>query len=171
MHKADTSRWGDAHDFDSGNPVSERGTRLVVLLTATMMVGEIVAGWLTNSMALLADGWHMGTHVAALGVTAFAYWYARRHAADPRFAFGTWKVGVLAGFASAIILGLVALYMACESVVWMLHPMSIQYDQAIAVAVVGLLVNLSARGCCTAAAATTDTVTDIRTVTATITTT
>jgi len=73
-------------------------------------------------MALLADGWHMGTHVAALSVTAFAYWYARRHVADPRFALGTWKVGVLAGFASAIILGLVALYMAYESVVRMVHP-------------------------------------------------
>jgi len=73
-------------------------------------------------MALLADGWHMGTHVAALSVTAFAYWYARRHVADPRFALGTWKVGVLAGFASAIILGLVALYMAYESVVRMMHP-------------------------------------------------
>jgi len=142
MHKADASRWRDDHDFDPGNPVGERGTRLVVLLTAVMMVGEIVAGWLTNSMALLADGWHMGTHVAALGVTAFAYWYARRHASDPRFAFGTWKVGVLAGFASAIILGLVALYMTYESVVRMMHPLSIQYDQAIAVAIIGLLVNL-----------------------------
>ena len=142
MHKADASRWRDDHDFDSGNPDGERGTRLVVLLTTVMMVGEIVAGWLTNSMALLADGWHMGTHVAALGVTAFAYWYARRHASDPRFAFGTWKVGVLAGFASAIILGLVALYMTYESVVRMMHPLSIQYDQAIAVAIIGLLVNL-----------------------------
>jgi cation diffusion facilitator family transporter len=142
MHKADDSRRRDDHDFDSGNPVGERGTRLVVVLTAVMMVGEIVAGWLTNSMALLADGWHMGTHVAALGVTAFAYWYARRHAADPRFAFGTWKVGVLAGFASAIILGLVALYMAYESVVRITQPLAIRYDQATAVAVIGLLVNL-----------------------------
>ncbi len=142
MHKADASRWRDSHDFDSGNPVGERGTRLVVLLTAVTMVGEIAAGWLTNSMALLADGWHMGTHVAALGVTAFAYWYARRHAADPRFAFGTWKVGVLAGFASAIILGLIALYMAYESVVRMMQPLPIRYDQAIVVAIIGLVVNL-----------------------------
>ena len=72
-----------------GNAAGERGTRRVVLLSAAMMAVEVVAGWLTNSMALLADGWHMGTHVAALGITAFAYWYARRHASDPRFAFGT----------------------------------------------------------------------------------
>lgn len=142
MHERDNSRWRESHDFDPGNPEGERGTRLVVLLTATMMVGEIVAGWLTNSMALLADGWHMGTHVAALGVSAWAYWYARRHAADARFAFGTWKVGVLAGFASAIILGMVALYMAWESLVRVIHPLPIQYDQALVVAVIGLLVNL-----------------------------
>jgi cation diffusion facilitator family transporter len=123
MHKSDPSRWRDGHDFDAGNPAGERGTRLVVLLTATMMAGEIVAGWLTNSMALLADGWHMGTHVAALGIAAFAYWYARRHAGDARFAFGTWKVGVLAGFASAIVLGVVALYTAYESVVRVLNPL------------------------------------------------
>src|SRR5215207_9860684 len=112
MHHVDAVRARQQdHDFNPGNPLGERGTRRVVLLTATMMVVEIVAGWLTNSMALLADGWHMGTHVAALGIAAFAYWYARKHANDPRFAFGTWKVGVLAGFASAIVLGLVAVYM------------------------------------------------------------
>ncbi len=142
MHKSDNARWGESHDFDTGNASGERGTRRVVLLTATMMVGEIVAGWLTNSMALLADGWHMGTHVAALGITAFAYWYARRHASDPRFAFGTWKVGVLAGYSSAIVLGVVALYMAYESVVRVMNPLPISYDQAIIVAVIGLVVNL-----------------------------
>lgn len=107
-----------------------------------MMVVEIVAGWLTNSMALLADGWHMGTHVVALGIAASAYWYARRHAADPRFAFGTWKVGVLAGFASAIVLGLVAVFMVYESVVRVLNPVPIRYGDAILVAVIGLAVNL-----------------------------
>lgn len=114
----------------------------MVLLTATMMVVEIVAGWLTNSMALLADGWHMDTHVVALGIAAFAYWYARKHANDPRFAFGTWKVGVLAGFASAIVLGMVAVYMIYESVVRVLNPVPIRYDDAILVAVIGLAVNL-----------------------------
>jgi len=142
MHKTDNTRWQESHDFDTGNASGERGTRRVVLLTATMMVGEIVAGWLTNSMALLADGWHMGTHVAALSITAFAYWYSRRHAADPRFTFGTWKVGVLAGFSSAIILGIVALYMVYESVVRVMNPLPISYDNAIIVAVIGLAVNL-----------------------------
>lgn len=140
-HSHKTRRWHD-HDFDPGNAAGERGTRRVVLLTATMMVVEIVAGTLTNSMALLADGLHMGTHVAALGITAFAYRYARRHAADPRFAFGTWKVGVLAGFAGAIILGMVALFMVYESVVRLLNPVPIRYGDALLVAVVGLAVNL-----------------------------
>lgn len=142
MHTSDDPRWRDDHDFDPGNPLGERGTRRVVLLTAAMMAVEIVAGWLTNSMALLADGWHMGTHVAALGIAAFAYRYARKHANDPRFAFGTWKVGVLAGFASAIVLGLVAMYMAYESAVRVLNPVPIRYGDAILVAVVGLAVNL-----------------------------
>lgn len=142
MHTSDDPRWRDDHDFDPGNPLGERGTRRVVLLTAAMMAVEIVAGWLTNSMALLADGWHMGTHVAALGIAAFAYRYARRHASDPRFAFGTWKVGVLAGFASAIVLGLVALYMAYESAVRVLNPVPIRYGDAILVAIIGLAVNL-----------------------------
>ncbi|WP_439632297.1 CDF family Co(II)/Ni(II) efflux transporter DmeF [Gemmata sp.] len=142
MHHTDADRWCDSHAFHSENARGERGTRLVVLLTAVTMVGEVAAGWLTNSMALLADGWHMGTHVAALGVAAFAYWYARRHAAAPRFAFGTGKVGVLAGFASAIVLGLVALYMAYESLLRVIRPLDIRYDEAVVVAVIGLLVNL-----------------------------
>ena len=142
MHHTDSEQRRHGHNFDPGNPLGEIGTRRVIILTATMMVVEIVAGSLMNSMALLADGLHMGTHVAALGITAFAYWYARRHADDPRFAFGTWKVGVLAGFASAIILGLVALFMVYESVVRLLNPVSIRYGDALLVAVVGLAVNL-----------------------------
>ena len=142
MHHTDSAHRGHDHNFDPGNPLGERGTRRVVLLTATMMAVELVAGLLTNSMALLADGLHMGTHVAALGLTAFAYWYARRHANDPRFAFGTWKVGVLAGFASAIVLGLVALFMAYESVARMLNPIPIDYGDAILIAVIGFAVNL-----------------------------
>ncbi|QJW97041.1 cation diffusion facilitator family transporter [Frigoriglobus tundricola] len=142
MHKTDISQWREDHNFGSDNPAGGRGTRLITALTATMMVGEIVAGWLTNSMALLADGWHMGTYVAALGIAALAYRYARRHAADPRFAFGTGKVGVPAGFASAIVFGLVALYMVYDSAVGAVHPLDIRYDEAIVVAIIGLLVNL-----------------------------
>jgi cation diffusion facilitator family transporter len=142
MHQTDTSRWDHDHAFNPGNPLGERGTRRVVLLTAIMMVVEIVAGWLTNSMALLADGWHMGTHVAALGIAAFAYWYARRHANDPRFAFGTWKVSVLGGFASAIVLVIVALYVIYESIARLVQPLAIEYNEAIIVAAVGLVVNL-----------------------------
>lgn len=142
MHAVDNSRWRKSHDFDTGNPLGERNTRRVILLTGLMMVAEIIGGIWFHSMALLADGWHMGTHVAALGITAFAYWYARRNAGDTRFAFGTWKVGVLGGFASAIVLGLVALYMAWESVLRLLNPVSIRYGQAIVVAFIGLAVNL-----------------------------
>ncbi|MBM4068076.1 MAG: CDF family Co(II)/Ni(II) efflux transporter DmeF [Planctomycetes bacterium] len=141
-HTADRSPWEQDHNFDEGNPLGERNTKVVVFLTASMMVGEIAGGLLFNSMALLADGWHMGTHVAALGITVAAYWYARRHAADRRFAFGTWKVGMLGGYTSAIVLGLVALYMATESARRLLAPLPIQYEQALAIAAVGLAVNL-----------------------------
>jgi cation diffusion facilitator family transporter len=141
-HTEDRSHWEQDHNFDEGNPLGERNTKLVVLLTASMMVAEIAGGLLSNSMALLADGWHMGTHVAALGITVAAYWYARRHAADSRFAFGTWKVGMLGGHTSAVVLGLVALYMAWESVQRLWSPLPIQYYQALAIAAVGLAVNL-----------------------------
>jgi cation diffusion facilitator family transporter len=145
MHHTHSTHWqqGHNHDFHAVNPLAERGTRWVVLLTAVMMVAEIVVGWLTNSMALLADGWHMGTHVAALSIAAFAYWYARLHATDSRFAFGTWKVGVLGGFASAIVLGIVALGVVYESIVHLLSRPPIEYDTAIVVAILGLLVNLA----------------------------
>jgi cation diffusion facilitator family transporter len=131
-----------AHAFGSGNPLAERNTLRVALLTAVMMVIEIVCGVWFNSMALLADGWHMGTHAVALGISALAYFYARRHAADARFAFGTWKIEVLGGYTSAILLAVVALVMAYESLVRLLRPAAIQYDDAIIVAVIGLVVNL-----------------------------
>jgi cation diffusion facilitator family transporter len=115
---------------------------LVVAITAFMMVAEIAAGLAFGSMALLADGWHMGTHVAALGITLFAYSYARRHATDPRYSFGTGKVGVLGGFASAVVLGVVALLMAVESIDRILNPVAIRFNEAIMVAVLGLVVNL-----------------------------
>jgi len=120
----------------------ERRTRWVVALTLAMMVGEIAAGVAFGSMALLADGWHMGTHAAALGVAAFAYAYARRHASDPRYSFGTGKVGALGGFASAVGLAVVALLVLVESLERLASPVRIRFDQAIAVAALGLAVNL-----------------------------
>jgi cation diffusion facilitator family transporter len=114
----------------------------VVGITLAMMVGEIAAGSAFGSMALLADGWHMGTHAAALGVAVFAYAYARRHAGDPRYTFGTGKVGALGGFASAVGLAVVALLVLAESAARLASPVTIRFDEAIAVAVLGLLVNL-----------------------------
>jgi cation diffusion facilitator family transporter len=134
--------WLHSHEFaavDSGN---ERRITVVAAVTAVTMVVEIIAGLVCGSMALLADGWHMGTHVAALGISVFAYRYARRHAHDPRFTFGTGKVGVLGGFASAVALAVVALVMAGESVQRFFTRPVIYFDQAIVVAVAGLLVNL-----------------------------
>jgi cation diffusion facilitator family transporter len=130
------------HVFDEGNPIGARNARRVVILTATMMVVEITAGMVYGSMALLADGWHMSTHAAALGVTSVAYTLARRHREDSRFSFGTWKIETLGGFASAVVLGVVAAYMALESFWRLFQPHSILYDQALVVAAVGLAVNL-----------------------------
>ncbi|NVO07099.1 MAG: cation transporter, partial [Rhodoferax sp.] len=98
------SAWTHEHLFDQTNPLAERSTRLVMWITAAMMVVEIWAGWWFNSMALLADGWHMSSHAVAIGLSAFAYAAARRYAHDARFAFGTWKIEILGGFASAIFL-------------------------------------------------------------------
>ena len=122
--------------------MAERGTRAVMWITAVAMVVEIVAGWWFNSMALLADGWHMSSHTVAIGVSAFAYAAARRYARDPRFAFGTWKIEVLGGFASAIFLLGVAVVMVVASMERMFSPQPIQYQEAIAVAVLGLIVNV-----------------------------
>nr|WP_295383209.1 CDF family Co(II)/Ni(II) efflux transporter DmeF [Pseudoxanthomonas sp.] len=130
------------HVFDDGNPLAERNTRRAVLLTAAMMVVEIAGGWYFNSMALLADGWHMSSHALALGLSVFAYRFARRHARDRRFAFGTWKVEVLGGYTSAILLLGVAALMAFQSVERLIHPVAIHYREAIVIAVVGLGVNL-----------------------------
>ncbi|MFT3725766.1 MAG: CDF family Co(II)/Ni(II) efflux transporter DmeF [Hyphomonadaceae bacterium] len=119
-----------------------RRTLWVVALTALMMVGEIVAGAVYGSMALLADGFHMATHAGALTVAALAYAFARRHARNPRYTFGTGKVGDLAGFASALVLGVVALAIAFESAQRLISPSAVAFDQAIIVAVLGLAVNL-----------------------------
>ena len=131
-----------SHVFDAQNPVAERRTRQVMWLTLVMMVVEIVAGTLFGSMALLADGWHMGSHALALGVSAGAYSLARRYAHDPRFAFGTWKIEVLGGYTSAVFLLGVAGYMGFESVSRLVEPAPIRFDEAIPVAVLGLAVNV-----------------------------
>jgi len=120
----------------------EKRTIQVLVLTAVTMVVEIVAGLTFGSMALLADGWHMGTHVAAFSITIFAYRYAKRHANSTRFSFGTGKVSVLGGFASAVALVVVALVMALESVHRLFVPREIQFNQAMGVAFLGLVVNL-----------------------------
>lgn len=143
MHIHDVSPWRHPHSFLTGREESaERRTRIVVVLTVAMMVIEIGAGTLFNSMALLADGWHMSTHAGALGIAAFAYAFARKHADDHRFAFGTGKVGTLGGFASAVILFIVALLMAWESGRRLLTAQTIAFDEALGVAVLGLAVNL-----------------------------
>ncbi|MCQ1833937.1 CDF family Co(II)/Ni(II) efflux transporter DmeF [Neorhizobium galegae] len=121
---------------------NERKVWLVIALTATMMVAEIVAGSIFGSMALTADGWHMSTHAGAMLIAALAYLYARRQARNPRYTFGTGKLGDLAGFASAIVLALIALLIAWESFVRLANPVAIDFDQAILVAAVGLAVNL-----------------------------
>ena len=139
----DLSGWQHSHSFDPGNRAGERGTWAVVGITAATMVAEIVAGIMTGSMALLADGWHMATHVVALSIAGLAYALARRWSGDERFAFGTWKIEVLGAFTSALLLGVVALAMIWESGARLLHPEPIQYTAALIVAVVGLLVNLA----------------------------
>ena len=132
-----------SHVFDEGNPLAERNTRWAVGLTAVMMVAEIAGGWVYNSMALLADGWHMSSHTLALGLSVLAYAAARRYAHDNRFAFGTWKIEVLGGYTSAIFLVGVAVLMLYQSVERLIAPTPIQYDQAIAIAGAGLMVNLA----------------------------
>ncbi|MGY3453181.1 CDF family Co(II)/Ni(II) efflux transporter DmeF [Bradyrhizobium sp. USDA 4353] len=135
--------WAHDHVFlGAQHERNERRTWVVVGLTLVMMAGEIAAGSLFGSMALLADGWHMGTHAAALGIAGLAYLFARRHARNPSFTFGTGKFGELAAFSSALILLIIAVQVAYESAVRLLSPQPIAYGEAIAVAVLGLLVNL-----------------------------
>jgi cation diffusion facilitator family transporter len=143
MHTNSTSKWKHEHVFlGEGHARNERRTWLVVALTSAMMVAEIVAGSFYGSMALLADGWHMATHAAAIGIAAFAYRFARTHANDPRFSFGTGKIGDLAAFSSAVILALIALLIAYESALRLFSPVAIRFGEATVVAVIGLAVNL-----------------------------
>jgi cation diffusion facilitator family transporter len=143
MHSHSVDQWTHDHVFlGPKHARNERRTWFVVVLTAVMMVGEIVAGSVFGSMALLADGWHMATHAAALGIAAAAYLFARQHAGNSHFSFGTGKFGDLAAFSSAIILALIAVQIAYESAVRLVHPVPIEYGEAIAVATLGLGVNL-----------------------------
>jgi cation diffusion facilitator family transporter len=143
MHGHSLAAWRHEHVFlGEAHDRNERRTWAVVGLTAAMMVAEIAGGMIFGSMALLADGWHMSTHAGALAIAAGAYRYARRHARDPRFAFGTGKLGDLAGFTSAIVLAMVSLGIGCESVVRLFQPVAIHYGEAVAIAIVGLAVNL-----------------------------
>src|SRR6266540_5641804 len=142
MHSHSIEPWQHQHAFlGAQHDRHERRTWFVVLITAVMMVAEIIGGTVFGSMALVADGWHMSTHAAALAIAAFAYRFARRHVHDPRFSFGTGKVGELAGFASAVILALVAFFIGYESVARLLSPVAISFNEAITIAVLGLGVN------------------------------
>lgn len=142
MHSHSMNKWQHQHDFIPHNHQGEKRTWYVLILTLVAMVAEIVAGTVFGSMALLADGWHMATHAAAFILTLFTYRYARRHAHDKSFSFGTGKVSVLGGFTSAIALGLVALIMMAESVHRFFSPQPIHFDEAIMVAIIGLIVNV-----------------------------
>jgi len=142
MHTKTLAPWQHKHIFGQDRIRSgERRTLIVILITAVMMIAEIVAGLAFGSMALFADGIHMGSHMTGLGISFLAYIYARKHAYDQQFSFGTGKVNALAGYTSAIFLVIIALFMGYESVVRFIRPVTIEYNQAILVAVIGLVVN------------------------------
>lgn len=143
MHIHNLDQWRHEHNFFVSHEQNEKNTLMVVILTAVTMVIEIVAGVAFGSMALLADGWHMGTHVAAFLITLFAYRYSRKNANNPDFCFGPGKINVLGGFASAVALAVVALMMAVESLGRFFAPVEIHYGQSMLVAVVGLSVNVA----------------------------
>ena len=142
QHTHDLSPWQHRHDFAADRRGAERRTHWVIAITLAMMVAEVGAGWWWQSMALTADGWHMGTHAAAIGVAALSYALARRWTGDPRFSLGPWKVEVLGAYTSAVLLGVVALGITAESALRLWSPRAVSYDESLAVAVVGLLVNL-----------------------------
>lgn len=141
MHSLD--KWRHNHKYNLDNKKAEKNSYYVLILTAITMVVEIVAGSMYGSMALLADGWHMGTHVTAFMITIFAYSYSRKYENDNKYSFGTGKVNVLAGFTSAIALGIVALLMVVESISRLFEPQAIHFNEAILVAVIGLVVNVA----------------------------
>ena len=141
-HQHDLNPWQHAHDFATDRRATERRAWWVVGITVAMMTAEIGAGWWWHSMALLADGWHMGTHAVAIGVTGLSYWLARRWARDARFSLGPWKIEVLGAYTSAVLLAVVAVGVAVESAARLYRPEAVAYDESLFVAVVGLAVNL-----------------------------
>lgn len=143
MHIHTLEQWQHSHDFTGDYNQAEKNTKIVLILTAITMVVEIIAGVAFGSMALLADGWHMATHVAAFGIAVFAYQYARNNASNPKYTFGTGKVSVLGGFTSAVTLAVIALLMIIESFMRLLQPQTIRFNEAIDVAIIGLIVNLA----------------------------
>jgi len=142
MPAPDISAFTHSHQFNHVDAKAERNTRRVVFITAAMMAVEIVGGYALNSMALLADGWHMSSHALAMGLSVMAYVFARRYAKDRRFAFGTWKIEILGGYSSALLLAVVAALMMIQSVERLFAPAAIHYDEAIPIAVIGMGVNL-----------------------------
>jgi len=142
MHTHTLKNWQHSHNFSVNNEKGEQRAQYVLYLTAITMVVEIIAGTAYGSMALLADGWHMSTHVAAFVITIFTYRYSRKHEENPEYAFGTGKVNVLGGFASAVALAVVALLMAVESLERLISPEEIRFNEAMIVAGAGLLVNI-----------------------------
>ena len=141
-HHHDASPWQHRHDWTPDRSASARRTHAVIAITLLTMAAEISAGWWWQSMALLADGWHMGTHAVAIGVAALAYALARRWAGDARFSLGPWKIEVLGAYTSALLLGVVAVAIAAESGLRLVNPQPVNYDPSLWVAGVGLLVNL-----------------------------
>ncbi len=142
MHKNSLARWKHSHDFSIIHEKGESRTKQVLVITAITMVAEIIAGSVFGSMALLADGWHMGTHAGAFAITIFAYHYSRKHSNNSDFTFGTGKVSVLGGYSNAIALAVIALLIGVESVQRLFTPLEIRFNEAIAVALLGLIVNL-----------------------------
>jgi len=144
MHTHSLERWQYEHNYlPHAQRQSERRTRIALGLTLIMMAIELAAGYATGSLALTADGWHMGSHAVALGISVFAYAFSRHHVGNARFTFGTGKVAPLAGYTSALTLAFVALTMVWQSVARLLHPVNIDFNEAIVVAVIGLIVNLA----------------------------
>ncbi len=142
MHDTDIEPWRHHHIFNVEKRHVEKRTLFVVLITLVTMILEILFGWLSNSMALLADGWHMGTHAFALGISLVAYVLARRYAHDRRFSFGTWKIEILGAYSSAIVLALAGIAIVYSSAARLIHPLHIHFNEALTVAVIGLAVNL-----------------------------
>ena len=142
MHHEQIELWRHHHQFNAEKKAVEKRTLIVVIVTLVTMIAEILFGWISNSMALLADGWHMGTHAFALGLSLAAYILARKYAQDESFTFGTWKIEILGGYTSAIVLGMVGVIMIYSSIERIIHPLDIHYNQALMIAVIGLLINV-----------------------------